>query len=192
MGASNNGKKKGPRRGVNAVPATSSTSPAVIENMTEVERKALELRKSGATYDQIRKSLGMKSLSGAHDAVKRAMRKIIEEPAQEVLKMELERLDQMYMISFSALQKSVALSEGHEPDFGAMDRCLRIIAQRTSLLGIDQPAQVSVNVHNNVVQIADNTQDYLKQLRELREAEEEAERSGSETIDAEIVEELDG
>lgn len=53
---------------------------------------ALRLRKLGHTYDEIGLELGI-SKTRAYEDVQEALREITAEPAEEVRKMELERLD---------------------------------------------------------------------------------------------------
>jgi len=53
--------------------------------------QALELRKAGVSYRHIAEQLGYRGVSGAHSAVARALQKVIQEPATEVLSLELER-----------------------------------------------------------------------------------------------------
>ena len=98
------------------------------------ERDALELRTRGCTYDQISKALGM-SLSGAADAVRRALEALkseTEEKAHEVRDLELRRLDKMLQIAESA-------AEGG--DLAAIDRVIRIQERRSKYLGLDAPAK---------------------------------------------------
>ena len=98
------------------------------------ERDALELRTRGCTYDQISKALGM-SLSGAADAVRRALEALkseTQEKAEEVRDLELRRLDKM-------LQIAEAAAEGG--DLAAIDRVIRIQERRSKYLGLDAPAK---------------------------------------------------
>ena len=98
------------------------------------EHDALELRTRGCTYDQISKALGM-SLSGAADAVRRALEALkseTQEKAHEVRDLELRRLDKM-------LQIAEAAAEGG--DLAAIDRVIRIQERRSKYLGLDAPAK---------------------------------------------------
>lgn len=61
-------------------------------NTAEQDAAACQLRADGHTYRAIAAELHI-TVSSAHDAVQRALRAIVEEPATEVLRLELDRLD---------------------------------------------------------------------------------------------------
>jgi hypothetical protein len=56
------------------------TSPQAIA-VLERERKALELRKGGATFERIAQALGYADRGNAHKAVQKAMRETIRQLA---------------------------------------------------------------------------------------------------------------
>lgn len=116
------------------MPGESKTSPRRID-ARDKQRKALELRRSGATYIQIAKALGYQTPGGAERAVKASLDRITEEPARDVLKLELERLD----VALRAIATSV--SQGH---LGAVDRWIRLSESRRHLLGLDAPAKIDI------------------------------------------------
>ncbi len=103
------------------------TSPKAIR-AAERHAQALELRKAGASLAVIAQSLGYKDPSGAHKAIKRALAKIVREPAEELIVLELQRLDS---ISVEVYRQA---KQGH---LGAIDRLLRIMERRSKLLGLD-------------------------------------------------------
>lgn len=111
-------------------PRRNATTPARIA-LAEKERRALELRKGGATYNRIAQALGYSDEGGAAKAVKRALADTLQEPAAEIRRLEAERLDAMQSALWPA-----ALS-GKWP---AVDRCLAIMERRARLLGLDTPA----------------------------------------------------
>lgn len=104
-------------------------------NAAERQRQALELRKAGAGYQQIADKLGFASPSGAHKAVLSAIRKTLQEPADDVRKLEVERLDK-YLLALAP-----QIANGNQ---GAIDRALRIQERRARLLGLDAPAKVEI------------------------------------------------
>lgn len=104
----------------------------------EKRARALELRKAGATYDQIARQVGFSERGAAYRAVQTALLEITQEPAQEVRQLELERLDAMLLGLWPAARK------GKE---GAVDRVLRIMERRAKLLGLDAPVKADVGVH---------------------------------------------
>jgi hypothetical protein len=59
----------------------------------EKERKVLEYRRGGLTFDLIAERLGYASASGAHKAYLSACNRIVYEDVVEVRKSEMDRLD---------------------------------------------------------------------------------------------------
>ena len=111
-----------------------AASPRLIE-AAEKRARALELRKAGATYDQIAQQVGYAERGSAYRAVQTALQAITQEPAQEVRQLEVERLDAMLLGLWPAARK------GKE---GAVDRVLRIMERRAKLLGLDAPVKADV------------------------------------------------
>ena len=70
----------------------SKTSERRLEAI-EKQRKALELRKAGVGYVAIAKQLGYAGPSSSFKAVNSALKRTLQEPADEVRRLELERLD---------------------------------------------------------------------------------------------------
>ena len=104
----------------------------------EKQRQALELRKAGVGFDQIAQQLGYASRAGAHNAVVSAMRRTLQEPSDEVRRLELERLDKMLFGLWQAATKGQWL---------AKDRVLAIMDRRAKLLGLDAPAKIDITQH---------------------------------------------
>ena len=94
--------------------------------------KALELRMEGLTFEVIAKTVGYNSKQAAHDAVKRALDAITREPAQDLIKLDLERLDVLWQIQYLNAQGG---------DVQAMAACMKIMERRAKLLGLDAPAK---------------------------------------------------
>lgn len=112
----------------------SATSPRRL-TANERQAKALALRKSGLTYEAIAEQLGYSSREGARKAIETALRNTIQEPADELRRLECERLDAM----LAALWWRV--EAGHPQ---AVDAALRVMARRAALLGLDAPKRVDV------------------------------------------------
>ena len=99
-----------------------------------VERRAraLQLRKEGASFDDIAAELGM-SRSAAHKTVQRGLVELTalaKGEAEGLRALELARLDE--------LQRSI-WPEATGGNLPAMDRLLKIMERRTRLLGLDAP-----------------------------------------------------
>jgi hypothetical protein len=99
----------------------------------ERARQALELRKAGVQYADIAATLKFASASGAYRAVSRALARLTAEPAAELRKMELLRLDRMLQAIWDPVLK------GNQ---GAIDRALKICERRAKLLGLDAPQKI--------------------------------------------------
>lgn len=114
------------------------TSKAVISSL-EKEGKALEMRKAGRTYDEIRKELGI-SIGGAYLLLKRAIGRLEQrsiEGVTEYRRLQLERLDAMLAACWDKAQ---------DGDYNAIDRVLKIEERRSKLLGLDYPATHPIGV----------------------------------------------
>ena len=98
------------------------------------QRKALELRKAGVSYQQIADAIGYKDASGAWRAVKAGLKKTLQEPADDLRKLELERLDS----AAAAIYPSVKQGQ-----YGAIDRWIKIMERRAKLLGLDAPTKIA-------------------------------------------------
>jgi hypothetical protein len=108
-------------------------TPAKIA-AAERQRKALELRMAGATFQAIADALGYANRSSATDAVTRALRDTVpKELTDELRQIENARLDRLYGPMYAR-----ALAGDHL----AVDRCLRIMARRAALNGLDAPVRV--------------------------------------------------
>ena len=120
--------------------AESTTSEKRLAG-AENQRKALELRKAGFGFQAIADQLGYGGPSGAYQAVKAALKKTLQEPADEVRALELERLDQAWKAVYPQMLKG---------NFGAIDRGLRIMQRRAEYLGLDAPKDSRLNVSGNL------------------------------------------
>ena len=131
------------------------TSPRI--DAAERDAKALELRKDGLTYTQIAERLGM-SRSTAHKYVTRGLHRTRQEPADELRRLEAERLNQLWAEAMAVLRrrhvvvqsgKVVKDDDGQPiPDDGpvlqATTTLLRVMERRARLLGLDAPAKHEV------------------------------------------------
>jgi transposase-like protein len=102
----------------------------------ENRRKAVELRRAGASFSQIAAQLGM-AKSSAHKAVSKALAEIrgeLDEQARLLQAQEADRLD--------ALQTKM-WTRAIGGDVIAIDKVLRIMERRARLLGLDQPQKVA-------------------------------------------------
>ena len=115
-------------------------TPETAQRDAEIAR----LRGAGMSYQQIGDRLGV-SKQTAHEGFKRALRDIVREPTQEVVKLELGRLDVLWrtaitiMASKHILRQNGRIVRGDDgqpledpgPRLAAIDRALRIMERRT-------------------------------------------------------------
>ena len=119
-----------------ASPSRAKATPNRIA-VAQREREALELRKAGKTFDQIAGALGYSERGGAAKAVSRALAATVQEPADELRRLELARLDALFEVMWSLAMHG---------NLGAVDRCLAIQTRRAKLLGLDAPPRHAIDV----------------------------------------------
>ena len=140
-----------------------ATAAAILsEQENKLARKAYELRQAGCSWFAISESLQI-SEARAGQLVKMTISeaaKLVSDGArQELLTLEVERLD--------AMQESLwptAISG----DTRAIETVLKIIAQRSKMLGLDQ-ADTAASVIANTVVIGGTTSEYIAALRAVAE-----------------------
>lgn len=118
--------------------------------------RALELRITGLSYREIARELKYKGPSGSFKAVDAALKRNVYDRTEEIVNLELDRLDEMQVVAW----KHVTVAG----DLKAIDRVLKIMERRSKLLGLDYPIQYSLEdirsiarkVHNVIsAEIAD-------------------------------------
>lgn len=121
----------------------------------ERRRQALELRKAGATYQQIAKQLKYAGKGNVCRDIERAIAEITTEPAEDVKKIELARLDALLVGIWTKASKG---------DPMLIDRVIRIMDRRAKYLGLDAPVKTR-NEHSGPeggpIQTEDGAKDEL-------------------------------
>ncbi len=117
---------------------------------------ALKLRQTGMEYDEIARQLGYKSPSAAWAAVKSALKKTLQEPADELRRIEDQRLNDAQLSIWAAVKRG---------NLQAIDRYLRISKARRELWGLDL-GQPSVNVNVGAVVNVENIN--IEEVRDKR------------------------
>ena len=118
------------------------TDPAVIER----EKKVLELRRGGLTFDLIAERVGYANASGAHKAYLSACRRIVVEDVEAIRNAEIDRLD----IAQAAIWGDLVNGADAQDRARAVLALMKIMERRARLLGLDMPtkSQVEVNIHD--------------------------------------------
>ncbi len=114
-----------PTRRRRTAPRKKQPSAKTVEKWAQ----ALNLRKGGASYDDIARQLGYSDGASAYNAVQSALGLAIAEPAEEVRKLELERLDRLQVAQWRAAMNG---------DVRAAQTVLKIMERRARLTGIDE------------------------------------------------------
>jgi hypothetical protein len=112
----------------NAVP-----EPSQIDR----ELKVLELRRAGLTWQRIAEQVGYADHSGAYLAYKRAMKRTLQQPADEIRNTEIDRIDRMQLALWP---KAMA---GDTPSINTI---VRLMERRARLLGLDMPVKITQDV----------------------------------------------
>lgn len=161
------------------------------------QMQALELRKSGLTYQEIAAALGYKDQSGAKKACDRAMENIVMDAAKEVITMDLQNLDDFQKRCIHALRQNGDLSQ--------IDRLLRIQERRYALLGISDDTMkelreahgVNPNITNNggvmIIQtrtVSDETE-FIKKMMQAVGQDPDSEEA-QKYLEARVVKEIEG
>lgn len=124
----------------------------------ERDAQAARLRAQHWTYQQIADELGYPNRSEAYRAVQRALKAAIREPGEELLALELERLDRLARAAEEVLEAHHVKVAGGEivydeagqpledtkPVLEAIDRLLKIQERRARLLGLDAPVKQQI------------------------------------------------
>ncbi|OLT12278.1 hypothetical protein BJF78_24780 [Pseudonocardia sp. CNS-139] len=126
----------------------------------ERDAEACRLRSSGYTYAQIAAQIGYTDASNARRAVQRALAEVVQEPAQELIQLELDRLDALARQAHAVLDREHLVASAGRlvlgpdglplrddmPVLAAVDRLLRIQERRARLLGLDAPVKAAARV----------------------------------------------
>src|SRR5215217_6826102 len=109
---------------------------ATKEALAALDREvaALQLRRAGCTYEVIARRLGYRNRSGAWHAVRAGLTATLQEPADALRTLELERLDALHGASWG---------QAIQGDLGSINRVLSIMKRRAALLGLDAPQRLA-------------------------------------------------
>lgn len=103
------------------------------------ERRVLELRRAGLTFDVIAQEVGYSNASGAHHAYTRAMKRtLVDAGSDELRDLELDRLDRL---------QRFAWAQATQGNLRAIDTILKIMARRAKILGLDAPIKAEVTTY---------------------------------------------
>lgn len=137
------------------------------------DAEACRLRSHGLDYQEIADRLHYASKSSAYEAVQRALKATVQEPADELRQIELLRLDELARRARTVLEAThyvvdkgaVVIWNGEPlvddgPVLAAVDRLLKVQERRAKLLGLDSPQRVSIDAQ----QLGDDIKDLIAAL----------------------------
>ena len=108
-------------------------SPELVDK----EVKVLELRRAGLTWQRIAEETGYADHTGAYAAYKRAIKRTMQQPADELREQELDRIDRLQLAAWPNAMK------GSERAILAI---VRLMERRAKLLGLDAPTRIQQDV----------------------------------------------
>jgi transcriptional regulator with XRE-family HTH domain len=120
------------------------------------DARAAELRAEGWTFEQIANELGFSNKSNARQAVRRALRDIVQGPAEKLLALHMERLETLYEAAVEVLEADhIVVSHGqivrddtgqpltdHGPKLAAIREARSTLDSFWTLTGMKKPAKV--------------------------------------------------
>lgn len=124
----------------------------------EKRRKALELRKAGATYAQIAEAVGYSQPTGARKAVLKAFGEVIQEPVTELKTIQIERLNHMLMVLWPKVQAG---------DTVAINTSLNVMNKIDALMGTEAARQIEVKNDTAILVVDGNKESYLAALKKM-------------------------
>lgn len=99
--------------------------------------KAVQLRRAGLGYDAIAKACGYPNPGNAYRAVQKALRDTLKEAADELRTLEIQRVDGLFLAVWPYAIKG--------DDLEAVQTCLKVMARRAKMLGLDAPIKAEVD-----------------------------------------------
>jgi len=101
------------------------------------ELRVLELRRMGYTWQKIADSVGYADHTGAYAAYKRAMKRTLQQPADELRSQEVDRIDNLQLILWD---------QAITGDVKAIMAIIKLMERRAKLLGLDAPVRIEQEV----------------------------------------------
>lgn len=126
------------------------------------ERQVLELRRAGATFDDIARTVGYSNSSGAWQAYNRALERTLVSAGSEELRIaELDRLDRLQRATWTKAMQGDVMS---------INTVLRIMDRRAKYLGLDAPIRQEITVETTDVSLIDRE---IARLIEMMETQDD-------------------
>lgn len=122
-------------------------------------RDALELRKMGLTYQKIADSVGYPSASEARKQVLKAYGEIIQEPVEELHRLQVERLNHLLMIAWQEAITTKSMS--------AINTAANLMSRLDALMGTEAAKRIDVTQNTNVsiISVSATEDEYISQVQ---------------------------
>jgi hypothetical protein len=108
-------------------------SPELVDK----EIRVLELRRVGLTWQRIADEVGYADHTGAYAAYKRAIKRTMQQPADELREQELDRIDRLQVAIWPNAMKG---------DTRAILTIIRLMERRAKLTGLDMPIKIEQDI----------------------------------------------
>jgi hypothetical protein len=108
-------------------------SPELVDK----EIKVLELRRAGLTWQRIAEEVGYADHTGAYAAYKRAIKRTMRQPADELRTQELDRIDRLQLAAWPSAM---------DGDTKSILTIIRLMERRAKLLGLDMPIKIEQEI----------------------------------------------
>ena len=108
-------------------------SPELVDK----EIKVLELRRAGLTWQRIAEETGYADHTGAYAAYKRAIKRTMQQPADELREAELDRIDRLQLALWPKAMQG---------DNASVNTIVRLMERRARLLGLDLPIKIQQDI----------------------------------------------
>ena len=114
-------------------------SPIPAPELVDKEIKVLELRRAGLTWQRIAEQTGYADHTGAYAAYKRAIKRTMQQPADELREQELDRVDRLQLAAWPNAMKG---------DTKSIMTIVKLMERRARLLGLDTPIKIEQEITN--------------------------------------------
>lgn len=144
----------------------------------ERQRRALEARKMGATYQKIAEALGYSDAGAARKAVLKAYDEIIQEDTEELRTLQLERLNDM----LTRIWNRVAAG-----DDSAIRTALSIMDRMDAIKGTLSPQKVdqTVTTTGGIIVIDGDKDDYVAAMRKMAGVDRDGQNTTAQQVEQE-------
>lgn len=105
--------------------------------LVDKELRVLELRRMGMTWQRIAEQVGYADHTGAYAAYKRAIKRTLQQPADEIREQELDRIDRLQLALWPNAMKG---------NSQAVSTIIRLMERRARLLGLDMPVKIEQDI----------------------------------------------